>query len=101
MHESLRNLTAKYIKGTDSNDLSIKLVDDLYDMLFDEKIIDSVIQKDLSFLDRQGTDSSDDDIHICLRDPKHIKSIDITYDDSGKIIPLSKRFDLKSDDIRY
>ncbi|MGA0866930.1 MAG: hypothetical protein ACO3QV_06400, partial [Candidatus Nanopelagicaceae bacterium] len=39
---------------------------------------------------------------IVVFSPEQIKSADpITYDDSGKVIPLSKRFDLGKQDIRY
>lgn len=33
--------------------------------------------------------------------PNQVKSADITYDDSGNLIPLSKRFDSSNPDIRY
>lgn len=40
--------------------------------------------------------------HYIIRSPNQIKLADpITYDDSGNIIPLSKRFNPASDDIRY
>jgi len=29
-----------------------------------------------------------------------VKSADVTYDDEGRLIPLSRRFDLSSDDVR-
>lgn len=39
---------------------------------------------------------------LIVLDPDQVKSADpVTYDDSGNIIPLSKRFDSGSDDIRY
>ena len=34
--------------------------------------------------------------------PENIKSADpVTYDDDGKVIPLSQRFNTKNKDIRY
>ena len=39
---------------------------------------------------------------MLVRNPSQIKSCDpFTYADSGKLIPLSKRFDPSNDDIRY
>ena len=39
---------------------------------------------------------------LAVFDPSQIKSADpFTYDDSGKLIPLSRRFDSKSEDIRF
>ena len=41
------------------------------------------------------------DIYVIF-DPNKAKSADpVTYDDKGKVIPLSKRFDLENNDIRY
>jgi hypothetical protein len=40
--------------------------------------------------------------HIAIFDSKMFKLSDpVTYDDNDEIIPLSKRFDVSSDDIRY
>ncbi len=39
---------------------------------------------------------------LVLFDPSQIKSADaVTYDDAGRVIPLSERFNEQSDDIRY
>ena len=37
----------------------------------------------------------------CVLDPRQIKRADITRDDEGRIIPLSRRFDLTNPDNRY
>lgn len=40
--------------------------------------------------------------HVIAFKPNQIKQTDpVTYDDEGKVIPLSKRFDLSNDDIRF
>ena len=45
---------------------------------------------------------AEDGTEVAITDPTRIKSSDpITYDDTGKIIPLSQRFDSSKDDIRY
>ena len=42
------------------------------------------------------------DTEVVVYDANNIKSADpVTYDDSGKVIPLSERFKLENDDIRY
>lgn len=44
----------------------------------------------------------DSDVHYVIGKPNQIKSSDlVTYDDDNNIIPLSKRFNSKSNDIRY
>jgi hypothetical protein len=49
-----------------------------------------------------GFDGVQDGKHIAVFRPEQIKSAkDFTYDDAGKEIPLSERFDKKKKDIRY
>ena len=51
---------------------------------------------------RQMNGVYDDTNHIIAFSPGQIKSADpVTYDDSGNVIPLSKRFDMRNPDIRY
>lgn len=70
----------------------------------DEQGYDSVVFRDL--MDNGGQNSkvgrsTTADIYIIF-DPNNVKSADpITYDDSGNIIPLSKRFNENEKDIRY
>ena len=41
-------------------------------------------------------------VHYVVFDPHNIKSAaPVTYDDNGNVIPLSKRFDMEQEDIRY
>lgn len=41
-------------------------------------------------------------VEIAVRDPSQIKSAEpVTYDNYGNIVPLSKRFDINSEDVRY
>ena len=43
-----------------------------------------------------------DEYHTMVFSPNQVKSADpVTYDDNGKIIPLSERFNTESDDIRF
>jgi hypothetical protein len=42
------------------------------------------------------------DVYAFFKPQRQVKSADpITYDDDGKVIPLSKRFDMENPDIRY
>ena len=42
------------------------------------------------------------DLSYAVKDARDIKSADpVTYDDNGNVIPLSQRFDLQSNDIRF
>jgi hypothetical protein len=44
----------------------------------------------------------EDGEEVVFFDPSQFKSADpVTYDDNGNVIPLSERFNLKTDDIRY
>lgn len=38
---------------------------------------------------------------VCMFNPNNIKLATITYDDNGNEIPLEKRFDTSTDDVRY
>ena len=50
---------------------------------------------------RGKTDGFDQTITVAF-DPSQIKSADpVTKDDQGQVIPLSKRFDISTEDIRY
>lgn len=41
-------------------------------------------------------------VYIYFNHQEDVKSADaVTYDDKGKVIPLSERFNAKNDDIRY
>jgi hypothetical protein len=83
------------------NDLmpqTIKMIEDGNYIIWERKnIIDSVFNKyDGLILNESGSKN------IAVRDPSLIKRSDpITRDNSGKVIPLSKRFDVGSRDIRY
>lgn len=56
---------------------------------------DSVCVKEYGLFARDG------EYEYNIQNPKHVKLADlIVYDDNGKIIPPSKRFDTKSSDIR-
>ena len=62
---------------------------------------------DSIYLDEGGTggygeEVNDRGISIMIKNPEQIKSADpITYDENGKVIPLSKRFNKRDQDIRY
>ena len=62
---------------------------------------------DAIYLDEGGTGGYGDEVNdrgisIVVKDSAQIKSADpVTYDDSGKVIPLSERFNPKNEDIRY
>lgn len=62
---------------------------------------------DAIYLDEGGTGGygdavNDRGISIVVKDSAQIKSADpVTYDDSGKVIPLSERFNPENKDIRY
>jgi hypothetical protein len=83
------------------NDLmpqTIKMIEDGNYIIWERKnIIDSVFNKyDGLILNESGSKN------IAVRDPSLIKRSDpITRDDSGNVIPLSKRFDVGSRDMRY
>ena len=70
--------------------LPSKGYDGIIDMTVDDK------------LDRPGnSESTEDDFHVIVWDNRKIKLADpITYDDDGNVIPLSKRFNMESQDIR-
>ena len=38
---------------------------------------------------------------VCMFNPNNIKLAKTTYDDNGNPIPLDKRFDTSTDDVRY
>ena len=83
------------------NDLmpqTIKAIEDGNYIIWERKnIIDAVFNKyDALILNESGSKN------IAVRDPSLIKRADpITRDDSGNIIPPSKRFNTESKDIRY
>jgi hypothetical protein len=53
------------------------------------------------YYDREDNESGWDE-NIAIFDPNNIKSADpATYDDNGKLIPLSQRFDTSKPDIRF
>lgn len=52
-------------------------------------------------LENDGYTSQDDGWQVIIFDPAQIKSADpVTYDDAGRVIPLSERFNPESNDIR-
>lgn len=55
------------------------------------------------YLERMGYDGvNNSDEEFIAFSPEQIKSADpITYDENGKVIPLSERFNLQNEDIRY
>lgn len=68
-----------------------------YDSTKNDGIIDEQVYDNIG---HAGMD--EDTVHYIVRNPKNIKSAElVTYDDAGNIIPLSERFNEKSDDIRY
>jgi hypothetical protein len=71
--------------------------------LFERSDVQKAI-KDAGFagyMDREGY-GDDWGKSIAIFDPNNIKSADpATYDDNGKLIPLSQRFDTSKQDIRY
>jgi hypothetical protein len=83
------------------NDLmpqTIKMIEDGNYIIWERKnIIDSVFNKyDGLILNESGSKN------IAVRDPSLIKRSDpITRDDSGNVIPPSKRFDVTSNDLRF
>jgi hypothetical protein len=68
-------------------------------------IIDNTVNKKFGSERRQGVQMSgmdSDTYHVIAFDPNQIKSADpATYDNEGNLIPLSKRFDLSKQDIRF
>ena len=56
----------------------------------------------LKNMNYDGVIQSEDGDEAVVFEPSQIKSADpVTYDDNGKVIPLSERFDENNDDIRY
>jgi len=61
----------------------------------------STLLSDKGFDGVEVQQDSDPYKEYVIFDPSHIKSADpVTYDDQGKVIPLSQRFDSSKDDIR-
>lgn len=68
--------------------------------LFDNP--DTDIQAEMGEYDAWKLQERDGIISYAVADPSQIKSADpVTYDDSGNVIPLSERFNQRSNDIRY
>ena len=52
--------------------------------------------------DGAGMNADTGNVYIYFNPKEDVKSADaVTYDDKGKVIPLSERFNAKNDDIRY
>lgn len=52
--------------------------------------------------DGTGMNADTGNVYIYFNPKEDVKSADaVTYDDKGKVIPLSERFNAKNDDIRY
>lgn len=55
-----------------------------------------------NILAEHGYDGINGHVEYVVFDPEQVKSADpVTYDDNGKVIPLSERFNQKEDDIRF
>ena len=79
--------------------------DDLVRKHLDAEDVDGVIIRDVQD-DGSGSGGVNDDYiplwFDYLSDSKNVKSADpVTYDDDGNVIPLSQRFNLENDDIRF
>ncbi|MBR4901683.1 MAG: hypothetical protein IKZ46_12155, partial [Victivallales bacterium] len=76
--------------------------DDLVEF-FEENSYDyNVIYLDEGATGGYGNEVKDRGVAIVIKNPEQIKSADpITYDEDGKVIPLSKRFNKREPDIRY
>jgi hypothetical protein len=95
-------------KGTWSSD---RVVPQINDQLKSSLPVTSSRSEIVSFLRKNGYDSviyenrfegKEGDEAIIVFDPSQIKSANpITRDSSGNVIPISNRFNLKSEDIRY
>jgi hypothetical protein len=75
----------------------------MFSYLLEERIFDSIII-DWDKAAKKGMASGDGRTgrEIAVRDPSQIKSAEpVTYDNNGNVIPLSQRFNLNSNDIRY
>jgi hypothetical protein len=56
---------------------------------------------EISYVNKEETPEQGGGTAYVIRNPKHIKSANLfEYDDNGNLIPLSKRFDVNSEDIR-
>lgn len=74
-------------------------VDKLQNQVF--KAIKEKFRGDSVCVKEYGLFARDGEYEYNIQKPKHVKLADlVVYDDDGKIIPLSKRFDTKSSDIR-
>ena len=100
-----------------SNVSPVQLTDDETGKKFVEKKLNpesSILPRDIKNLSElarnngynsikgSGTNIGDIGVEYVLFDEENIKSADpVTYDDNGKVIPLSQRFNEAEDDIRY
>lgn len=73
-----------------------------------QKYIDELTQEKLDEINshdgvwRQGTMDNGYYDEIVVKDSKQVKSADVAlYDDNGNFIPLSERFNLENEDVRY
>lgn len=77
-------------------------VNEVIRLAFEDIGFDGIIDSSVSykFSSMSGMDS--ETTHYIVFDSNQIKSADfVTYDDDGNVIPLSKRFNAESNDIRY
>ncbi|MDO4198120.1 MAG: hypothetical protein Q4D13_03890 [Erysipelotrichaceae bacterium] len=94
----------------DINNMLMDAYDYERDQLMANQVVKSVIEQ-LGYdgiIDKTvsskfvGMNLDNDTTHYIAFEPNQIKSADpITYDDNGNIIPLSERFNLNNNDIRY
>lgn len=101
------DLNSTILKYADSIEAWIAYKDDMSIMLDLERFVVSSMEVDIKQLlydlvetfDYDGVRQTNETV---LWDNRLIKSADtVTYDDNGKVIPLSERFNSKSNDIRY
>ena len=77
-------------------------INEVIRLAFEEIGFDGIIDTSVyyKFRNMDGMDSGT--THYIVFDSEQIKSADIaTYDDNGNVIPLSQRFNLEDEDIRY
>ena len=83
----------------ESGDLA---VNEVIRLAFEEIGFDGIIDSSVYYKFRNMSGMDSGTTHYIVFDSNQIKSADIaTYDDNGNVIPLSERFNLKKEDMRY
>jgi hypothetical protein len=94
-----------YASDENGDQASGEIIRQILEQLGYDGIIDNNVNKKFGSEKRVGKPMKgmdEDTFHVIAFDPNQIKSADpFTYDDKGKLIPPSQRFDLSKQDIRF